>query len=79
MPVLDLQTQAVLKANEISPEQLKSYKAFRKAMVDSHDTYIFMQVTAETASGDSAVTPAQGMSRATELLREGIRQLPVQL
>jgi TonB family protein len=74
--VLWTRRRLVLKANEISPEQLKSYKAFRKAMEDSHDTYIFMHVTAETASGDSAVTPAQGMSRAAELLREGIRQLP---
>ena len=63
----------VLKANEVSPEQLKSYKAFRKAIADRHDTYIFMHVAEITAS--AALTPAQGMARVTELLRDGIRQL----
>jgi TonB family protein len=74
--VLLTRRRLVLKANEVSPEQLKSYKAFRKAIADRHDTYIFMHIAAETAGGSAAVTPAQGMARVAELLREGIRQLP---
>jgi tetratricopeptide (TPR) repeat protein len=65
----------VLKANEIWPQQLKSYKEFRKAIVDSHDTYILMQAS-ETTVATASVTPAQGMVRFMELLRDGIRQLP---
>lgn len=75
--VLSTRRRLVLKVNEIPPGQLKSYKAFRKAMMDGRGTYVFMHVAAEPSSGDSAVTPAQGMATATELLREGIRQLPV--
>jgi len=73
--VLLTRRSLVLKANAVSPEQLKSYKAFHKAISERHDTYIFMHATAETAAMSAAVTPAQGMARVVELL-EGIRQLP---
>jgi tetratricopeptide (TPR) repeat protein/transglutaminase-like putative cysteine protease len=73
--VLWTRRRLVLKANEISPEQLKTYRAFQKTIAHSHNSYVFMYV-AESTSAGAAVTPAQAMARIPELLREGIRQLP---
>jgi len=74
--VLLTRRRLVLKANEVLPEQLKSYKTFRKAISDRHDTYILIHVASENTTASPAVTPAQGMARVAELLREGLRQLP---
>ena len=66
----------VLKTNQVAPDQLKSYMAFRKAISERHDTYIFMHMAAETAAGSFMATPAQGIVRFGQLLREGVTQLP---
>lgn len=74
--VLVTRRRLLLKANEITTDQLKNYKAFQKAISDRHDTYVFMHAPTEPGIGTSAATPAQGMVRFGQLLREGVMQLP---
>lgn len=72
--VLLTRRRLVLKANEVSTEQLKSYKAFRKVLSERHDTYVVIHVD-KTPAAPPAATPTQGIERLTELLQEGIDQL----
>jgi tetratricopeptide (TPR) repeat protein/transglutaminase-like putative cysteine protease len=74
--VLLTRRRLVLKANEVMPEQLKSYRAFRKEISERHDTYIFMHVAAEIPAGNVMMTPSQGNTRFAQLLREGLTELP---
>jgi tetratricopeptide (TPR) repeat protein len=66
----------VLKASEVTPAQLQSYKAFQKAISDDHGTYVFLHVAADVAASSPAATPAQGIARVGELLRQSLMQLP---
>jgi TonB family protein len=66
----------LLKASAVTPDQLKSYKAFQKATSDEHNIYIFLHVSADLAAISSAATPAQEPARIAELLRQSITQLP---
>ena len=40
--VLITKRRLLLKASDVTPDQLKSYKAFQKALSDDHNTYIFL-------------------------------------
>ena len=73
--VLITKRRLLLKASDVTPDQLKSYKAFQKAISDDHNTYIFLQVSADIRAIGPA-TPAQGLARVRELLRQSLTQLP---
>lgn len=60
--VLITKRRLLLKANAVTPDQLKSYKAFQKATSDDHNSYIFLHVSADVAAGTTAV-PAQAMAK----------------
>jgi uncharacterized membrane protein YgcG/tetratricopeptide (TPR) repeat protein len=60
----------LLKASEVTPDQLKSYKTFQKAISDDHNTYIFLRAPADIASIVPAGTPAQGPDRLAQLIRD---------
>jgi tetratricopeptide (TPR) repeat protein len=66
----------LLKVSAVTPDQLKSYKAFQKAASDDHGTYIFLNVPSGFASSAPAATPAQGPARIAELLRQSFTELP---
>jgi len=74
--VLVTRRHLVLKASEVAPDQLKSYRAFLKAISDDHATYIYLHASAEQAAIGPAATPAQGPARVAELLRQSFMQLP---
>jgi len=75
--VLITKRRLVLKASSVTPDQLTSYKAFQKAISDHYNTYVFLShATGDAAPAGPATTPAQGIVRAVELLRQGITQLP---
>ena len=73
--VLVTRRHMVLKTSEVTPDQLKSYRAFLKAISDDHATYIYLRPSAELAAIPAA-TPAQGPARFGELLRQSSMQLP---
>jgi tetratricopeptide (TPR) repeat protein len=64
----------LLKASAVTPDQLKSYKAFQNAISEDHDTYIFL--SHDQAAISSATTPAQGPARQAELLGQSFILLP---
>jgi len=74
--VLITKLQLLLKTNAITPDQLMSYKKFQKSIRDRYATYIYLNVSTDTAPVGPASTPAQAFSRMGELLRPGIQQLP---
>jgi tetratricopeptide (TPR) repeat protein/transglutaminase-like putative cysteine protease len=74
--VLVTRRHLVLKTSEVTPDQLKSYRAFLKAISDDHATYIYLHPSAELAAIAPAATPAQGLARFGELLRQSFLQLP---
>jgi tetratricopeptide (TPR) repeat protein len=75
--VLITKRRLLLKASAVTPDQLKSYKAFEKAISDHYRTYIFLStVTADAAVAGPAATPAQGIARAIGLLHQSIADLP---
>ncbi len=74
--VLITRRRLVLKTNAVTPDQLKSYKTFQKAISDYYNTYIFLHVTGERAAIGPATAPIQGTARVAELLRQSFTQLP---
>jgi Domain of Unknown Function with PDB structure (DUF3857)/Transglutaminase-like superfamily len=74
--VLVTKRRLVLKENAITPDQLKNYKEFQRAITDNHALYIFLHVPQDVAAMGPATTPAQGIARAAQLLRLSITQLP---
>ncbi|MCU1304084.1 MAG: Transglutaminase-like enzyme [Candidatus Sulfotelmatobacter sp.] len=54
--VLITKRRMLLKLSEVTPDQLKSYKAFQKAISDDHATYVFLRVPgAKPAARSQAV------------------------
>jgi Tfp pilus assembly protein PilF len=74
--VLVTKRRLLLKVNAITPDQLKSYKEFQKAISENHALYIFLHVPADGTAIGPAATPTEGIARAAELMRQGIMQLP---
>lgn len=74
--VLVTKRRLVLKESGITPDQLKSYKEFQKAISDNHALYIFLHVTADVPASGLVSTPAQAVTRAVELARRSFIQLP---
>ncbi len=60
----------LLKASDVTPDQLKSYKTFQKAISDDHSTYIFLRAPADVAAISPTETPAQGPARLAQLVRQ---------
>jgi len=74
--VLITTRRLLLKASAVNPDQLASYKTFQKAISDYYRTYTFLHASAEAAAIGPVATPAQGIARAAELLRQSVTQLP---
>jgi Domain of Unknown Function with PDB structure (DUF3857)/Transglutaminase-like superfamily/Tetratricopeptide repeat len=74
--VLVTKRTLLLKVNAITPDQLKSYKEFQKAISDNHALYIFLHVPADVSTSGPVSTPSQGLARAGELERQSLIQLP---
>ncbi|MCU1302513.1 MAG: Transglutaminase-like enzyme [Candidatus Sulfotelmatobacter sp.] len=74
--VLVTKRRLLLKVNAITPDQLKSYKEFQKAISDNHALYIFPHVNADFPASGPVSTPSQGLARAGELARRSLIQLP---
>jgi tetratricopeptide (TPR) repeat protein len=75
--VLITKRRLLLKASDVTPDQVKSYKAFQKALSDDHNAYIFLlHASADISAISPAATPAQGLARVGELLRQSYTQLP---
>jgi tetratricopeptide (TPR) repeat protein/transglutaminase-like putative cysteine protease len=62
----------LLKANSVTPDQVMRYKKFQKTISDHCASYIYLQVSAVGL----AATPAQGIAKMAELLRQSLMQLP---
>ncbi len=77
--VLIIRRRLLIKADSIKPDQMKSYKTFQKAIADHYATYIYL-ISQSAASAPTlkspALTPAQNLSAAGDLVREIFRQLP---
>jgi tetratricopeptide (TPR) repeat protein len=74
--VLITKRRFLLKARDVTPNQVKSYKAFQKAISDDYNTYILLHVSADFAAIGAAATPAQGPARVPELMRKALTELP---
>jgi tetratricopeptide (TPR) repeat protein len=74
--VLITRRRLVLKADNVPPDQLASYKTFQKAISGHYYTYVFLNVSGALASISPAATPAQGIARTFELLWQSMAQLP---
>jgi tetratricopeptide (TPR) repeat protein len=74
--VLITKRHLLFKTNAVTPDQLKSYKTFEKAMSDHYNTYIFLYASGDHAATGPAAAPASGTTRAAELLRQSFAQLP---
>jgi tetratricopeptide (TPR) repeat protein len=74
--VLITKRRLLLKASEVMPDQLKTYKAFRQAIADDHATYIYIRIPAHPSADSSATRPAAGAARIAELLSQMRTQLP---
>ncbi|MGC2540263.1 MAG: tetratricopeptide repeat protein, partial [Candidatus Sulfotelmatobacter sp.] len=68
--VLITKRRLLLKANDVTPDQLKSYKTFQKAISDYNNTYIFLRATADVPAISPAEPPAQGPARLAQLVRQ---------
>lgn len=58
--VLITKRRLLLKASEVTPDQLAKYKVFQKAISDDHFTYIYLRVPVDVIA--PAVPPAQGVT-----------------
>jgi TonB family protein len=74
--VLITKRHLALKAYEVTPEQLKSYRSFRKAISDDEASYVFLQLSADLATTGPVATPVQGIARGIDLVRQAVLQLP---
>jgi tetratricopeptide (TPR) repeat protein len=75
--VLITKRRLLLKADDVTPDQLPSYKAFQKATSDYYNTYVFLsKQPAGLASSTPAPAPLPGTGRVGELLRQSMTQLP---
>jgi hypothetical protein len=74
--VLVTKRRLLLKVNAITPDQLKRYKEFQKAVSDNHALYIFLHVPADVPASGPVSTPTEGLTRAGELARHSLTQLP---
>jgi TonB family protein len=74
--VLVTRRRLLLKTSAVTPDQLKSYRAFLKAISDDHATYIFLHKSADLAGTGPIAKPARGLARVGELLRQSVPQLP---
>jgi len=74
--VLITRRRLLLKTSAVTPDQLKSYKAFQKAISDHYNTYVFLHSSTDADAGSPAATPAQGIARIGRLLGQSITQLP---
>ena len=74
--VLITKRRLLLKASDVTPDQLKSYKTFQKVISDDHNTYIFLQLSADIAAIGPAATPRQALARVAQLLGQSLTQLP---
>jgi len=68
--VLITKRRLLLKSSEVTPEQLKSYKTFQKAISEDHNTNIFLRAPADATAIGPAETLAQGPARAAQLIRQ---------
>ncbi len=73
--VLITKRHLLVKASDVTPDQLTSYKTFQKAISDDHATYLFLQLSEDVTAAAPVTTPAEGIARATELIRQSLRQL----
>jgi Tfp pilus assembly protein PilF len=74
--VLVTKRRLLLKVNAITPDQLKRYKEFQKAVSDNDALYIFLHVPADVPARGPVSTPTEGLTRAGELARQSLTQLP---
>jgi len=74
--VLITKRRLLLKTSAVTPDQLKSYKAFQKTISDHYNTYTFLFPSADRVTTGPATTTAQGPTGAAELLRQSLAQLP---
>jgi len=74
--VLITKRHLVLKANEVTPDQLRNYRSFQKTISNDVASYVLLQVSADLASPSPVTTPAEGIARWAELLRQSVMQLP---
>lgn len=75
--ILIAKRHLVVKQSDVPPEQLSTYRKFRKAISDDEATYVFLQAAADVASTvGPALTPAEGVKRAVTALRQAVMQLP---
>jgi len=74
--VLVTKRRLLLKVDAITPDQLKSYKEFRKAISDNHALYISLRLPADVPATGPVSTPAQEVARALELAIHSVIQLP---
>ena len=51
----------LLKASAVTPDQLKSYRAFQKAISDDYATYIYLRVSADVAAITLLPRPHRGL------------------
>jgi tetratricopeptide (TPR) repeat protein len=68
--VLITKRRLLLKASDVTPDQLKSYKTFQKAISDYHNTYIFLRAPTDVAAIGPTEPPAQGPARLAQLVRQ---------
>jgi Tfp pilus assembly protein PilF len=66
----------LLNVSAVTPDQLKSYKAFQKVISDDQATYIFLHASADFAAIDPAAKRAQGRARIQEVLLQALTGLP---
>lgn len=68
----------LIKADSITPDQLKSYKTFQKTIADYYATYVYLisQAGASASIKSPDLTPAQNLITAADLMRQIFTQLP---
>jgi tetratricopeptide (TPR) repeat protein/transglutaminase-like putative cysteine protease len=74
--VLITKRRLILKASEVTPDQLTRYRSFEKAISDDERRYYFLQHSNDVTAVGPALTPAEGIARFADLLRQGMKQLP---
>lgn len=74
--VLITKRRLLLKADEVTPDQLMSYRSLQKAISEDEASYVFLQLSADVAATGPVATPAQGIARGIELVRQAMMQLP---
>jgi TonB family protein len=74
--VLIVKRDLLLKANSVTPDQLMSYRKFQKSIRERYATYTYLRESVDVTALAPAVTPAQGIARSAQLLRQSMMQLP---